>query len=81
MAAWDAEDSDEEDSGSNDANFPESSLCMICNQEFGSPESTKSHMDLTHHKNFEMVSSLQAFLEEFDHAHRLKKSGSKDWEE
>ena len=28
-----------------------------------------------------MVTSVEAFLEEFDHAHILKKQGSKDWEE
>ena len=80
LAAWDAEDSDDEES-SNDANFPSSSLCMICNQQFGSPETTKAHMDLTHHRNFEMVTSVEAFREEFDHSHILKKQGSKDWEE
>ena len=81
LAAWEAEDSDDEDSEPHDANFPSCSLCMICNQEFSSPEATKKHMNLTRHQNFEMVTSLQAFLDEFDHSHTLRKQGSKDWEE
>lgn len=82
LAAWDAESiTDEEDQDPNDSNFPSCSLCMICNEQFSTPEATQHHMDLTHHKNFEMVSSLEAFLDEFDHSNTLKKQGSKDWEE
>jgi hypothetical protein len=48
--------------------------------ELDSPESAQAHIDLTNHKNFEMVASSKKFIEDFDHSSKLKK-GSQDWQD
>jgi hypothetical protein len=79
LAAWDLEDEYSEDEQA-DPSFPEICFCQICNEEFDSPETAQDHMAKTLHENFEMISSVKSFKEEFEFSFALfNKSKESDW--
>ena len=70
LATWDLEDScsDEDHDCSDDPSFPNSCICLICDEEFESAETAKLHLDKTRHESLEMVCSKKDFIEQFDYS-------------
>ena len=70
LATWDLEDSasDEDHDCSDDPSFPDSCICLICDEEFDNAEAAKLHLDRTRHESLEMVCSKKDFMEQFDYS-------------